>query len=447
MSRMSIKWKVTLWYAGMFVLLAALLFGFIAVMSDQLLRSESASRLEDAVWDFLEEIDAEDGSYRLDEDLRFYENGVVFSLYDEEGRLLAGSVPEAFPADTMLKAYAAQKISASTGKWTVYDAAVPCGNGRVLWVRGVYEADTLTQVERMFFRMLMFACPLLVLLALAVGYSITRRALLPIEEIRRTAEEIESGSDLRRRIPTERAAGEVRQLADTFNRMFTRLEMSFEKERQFTSDASHELRTPVSVILSQSEYALLPGTAQEEQREGLEVILKQAKGMSSLISELLFLARMDHGRERLEKKPLDIGMAALEALEDIRRKAAERRIELQPKIQPGILIDGDRDSLMRVFRNLLENAVQYGREGGFVRLSVGKEEGTVVCRVEDNGIGIGEEHLERIWDRFYRVEKSRSSAGNSGLGLSMVKWIVEEHGGTIEVESTPGRGSCFTIRL
>lgn len=448
MKRMSLKWKVTLWYASMLLLLVALLFGFLLSVSDHLLRSQSAVVLEDAVWEFVDEIDIDGGRWELDDDARFYENDVTFSLYDEQGRLVAGSVPKNFPEDTTLKTHTMQEFTEGFGKWMTYDVALLYGESKVLWVRGIYSSDTLPALEGMMFRVLLIACPILIAIALFVGYSITRRALLPMEEIQKTAEEIGGGGDLSRRIPTERTQGEVRKLADTFNHMFERLEGSFKKERQFTSDASHELRTPIAVILSQAEYALLPDTEPEEQREGMEVILQQAKRMSSLLSQLLLLARADNGREHLIREKVDMERLALEALEEMQSRADQHKIELLSDVQPGLYVCGDRGSLMRVFRNLLENAVQYGKEGGFVMLSLSRSQGMVVCQVQDNGIGMETEHLDKIWNRFYRIDAVRGSEhGNSGLGLPIVKWTVEQHNGTIEVESTPGKGSCFTVRL
>ena len=448
MKKMTLKWRVTLWYASMLFILVLFVFSFVLSVSDQLLRSESASALEDEVWDFIEEVDVQNGVLNLREDIRFYQNSVVFSLYDGQGRLAAGSVPKDFPENTTLRAYTIQKFQNTKGEWTGYDAAIPDGTGGYFWVRGVCAEDTLTTVEETVQRLLLIACPLLILAALVVGYLITRRALQPIEDIRRTADEIGSGSDLSLRIPVERTQGEVRQLADTFNHMFARLEQSFEKERQFTSDASHELRTPLSVIRSQAEYALLPDMEEDELREGMEVIREQSERMSELLSQLLLLARADNGREQLKKEPVDLSALVQEALEEARKKADVRQITLQSVIEPELAVTGDRDSLVRVFRNLLENAVQYGRDGGYVRVSAFRDGDQIICKIEDNGIGIAPEHLDRIWNRFYRVDTVRGAAnGNSGLGLSIVKWAVEEHGGMILAESEPGKGSCFIVSL
>ena len=445
---LSIKQKVTIWYACMLVLIVLLLFGFILTISRNLLQRESDSRLEKIVLDFIDDIDFEYNWYELDDDIRFFEDGVIFSLYDEQGRLTAGSVPTDFPADTVLKAYSFQTFSAAGHNWSVYDAALPYGDGKILWIRGILQAETLFSVERTMFLVLLIACPLLIALALLVGYSITRRAFLPIEEIRRTAETIGAGGDLSARISTERTQGEIRQLAETFNEMFERLETSFEHERQFTSDASHELRTPVAVITSQAEYALLPDATTEEQREGLEVILEQAGKMSALISQLLLLARADNGTQQLSMAPTDLSLLAEEAAEQCRGSALQRQIRLELEIQPDVIVEGDPESLSRALRNLLENAIQYGRTGGFVKLNLGMEENSAVCSVQDDGIGISAEDLPRIWQRFYRADPSRNPSGsNTGLGLALVKWIVEAHHGSIHAESAPGQGSRFTFRL
>ena len=230
--------------------------------------------------------------------------------------------------------------------------------------------------------------------------------------------------------------------------MFGRLETSFEHERQFTSDASHELRTPVAVITSQAEYSLLPDATPEEQHEGLEVILEQARKMSALISQLLMLARADNGTQQLTMAPVDLSLLASMTAEQCREAAARRQIRLDCEIAPGIMTEGDQASLVRVFLNLLENAIQYGRPGGFVKLTLAVQNDFAVCSIADDGIGIARENLERIWQRFYRVDPSRNPGGsNTGLGLSLVKWIIEAHHGTIEAESGLGKGSCFTFRL
>ena len=160
------------------------------------------------------------------------------------------------------------------------------------------------------------------------------------------------------------------------------------------------------------------------------------------------MARADSGSEHLKKEPLDLYELAEEACSFVRPKADAAQIEISLEGESGCMVTGDHASLLRVFQNLLENGVQYGKADGYVHLKLSKSAGKVICRFEDNGIGMEPEHLDKIWDRFYRVDKVRGRAdGNSGLGLSIVKWIVEEHGGKITVESTPGEGSIFTLLI
>ena len=447
---LSIKQKVTLWYACMLVLIVLLLFGFIFSISRSLLQRESDSRLEEVVLDFVDDIDFENGSYELDDDIRFYEDGVIFSIYDEQGRLIAGSVPTNFPADTVLKAYSFQTFSTGESTWSVYDAALSQG-GQILWIRGILPSETLFSVERTMLLVLLIACPLLIAVALLVGYSITRRAFLPIEEIRQTAETIGAGGDLSARIPTERTQGEIRQLADTFNEMFERLETSFEHERQFTSDASHELRTPVAVITSQAEYALLPDATPEEQKEGLEIILEQAGKMSSGSPQLLMLARADNGSQQLTMAPIDLSLVASMTAEQCQDMAGQRQIRIHCEIAPEIIVDGDQAKPgPGLFWNLLENAVQYGRLRR-IRQSFPLSPGRL-CRCAALPMTasalpgkISERDVAAVSTR---ADPSRSPGGsNTGLGLPLVKWIIEAHHGTIWAESKPGKGSCFTFQI
>lgn len=454
MKHMSIKRKVTLWYACMLFLIVLLLFGFIFLVSGHIFRSESLDTLKVAVQKFADDIEWEDDddAYELDDDIQFYEYGVLFSLYNTEGHLVAGNIPQTFPEDTVLKASTFQEFSAGKESWDTYDLALSYGQGQILWIRGVLPSDTFFSMEQTLFLLLLIACPLLIAIALLVGYSITRRAFLPIEEIQQIAEEIGDGNDLSRRIPTNRAQGEIQQLADTFNHMFERLEQAFDRERQFTADASHELRTPLSVITAEAEYALLPDSTPLEQQEGLQVILKQAHKMSSLISQLLMLARADRGTQKLQLAPLDFSALVTITAENFAVQASRKQIQLHTQIQPDLRVLGDQSSLVRALLNLLENAVQYGRENGHIDLRLFAEKGTLYCSIQDDGIGIAPEHLEKIWQRFYRVDASRNTrpehaGSNSGLGLSLVKWIIEAHQGTISVKSTPGEGTTFTFCL
>ena len=282
------------------------------------------------------------------------------------------------------------------------------------------------------------------------GYYITKRAFRPVERIRKTAEEIAHGGDLSKRIELGNGKDEIYQLGETFDYMLDRLEESFEREKQFTSDASHELRTPTSVILAQSEYALKNAATLEDARESLTVIFRQAKRMSSLISQLLTLARADRGKIKPNLEMLDISELLEITILEMQTSAGEKGISISTDIEePHIKMLADETMLMRIFVNLLQNAVIYGRENGWIHVSLKEQNQEIQIVIQDNGIGMEKDKLDKIWERFYQVNPSREKkdSGSSGLGLSMVKWMVGIHNGSISVDSQVNRGTIFTIKF
>ena len=265
-----------------------------------------------------------------------------------------------------------------------------------------------------------------------------------MRQITQTAREIGQGNDLSRRIALGPGRDDVHVLADEFDRMFGRLEAAFDSEKQFVSDASHELRTPTAVILSQCEDALEEDRSPAETRAALRSIQKQAEKMAGMLSQLLMLARADSGRQVLHKEPFDMSSLAEAVAEEQQELADARGITVRADIQPGVMVCGDETLLMRMLINLMENGIKYGRVNGHLNLTLTAMGDTVTGTVADDGIGIAREDLDKIWRRFWQADPSHSGKG-AGLGLSMVKWIVEAHGGTIAVESFPGRGSSFTF--
>ena len=245
----------------------------------------------------------------------------------------------------------------------------------------------------------------------------------------------------------QKAKDELYELSEKFNEMFERLEFSFEKERQFTSDVSHELRTPVAVIISQCEYLLENENLSAEDKEEIAVILKQAKRMSKLTSEMLMIARNEQGELASDGKT---GFWIIKRTCDRRTadKSTGKNIEITLQKQDDLFINGDQTLILRMMMNLITNAINYGKINGHIHVILKVENDQIVGEVKDDGIGINEEHLDRIWERFYRIDKSRSREnGGTGLGLSMVRWIVNLHNGTIHVESIEGIGTSFIFRF
>ena len=235
-------------------------------------------------------------------------------------------------------------------------------------------------------------------------------------------------------------------LTQKFNEMFERLQKSFEDEKQFTADVSHELRTPIAVLISQCEYLLDDPMLTVEEQSEVQILLEQSRRMSRLVSQLLMIARDEQSVSTEDFEEIDLGMLAEIVAEELEGEARKKQIVIHRKIEEDQIICGDQTLLMRMLMNLIQNAVAYGKEGGSIWIRITGGSGQVKGQIRDNGIGISQEHLDKIWNRFYRVDKSRSRKnGGTGLGLSMVKWIVKVHGGEISVESKEGEGTTFTF--
>jgi heavy metal sensor kinase len=281
---------------------------------------------------------------------------------------------------------------------------------------------------------------------LAGGWLVSARILRPVAAISATASAI-SATNLSGRIGMDKVDRELAELAGVLNAMFDRLEAAFERQTRFTADASHELRTPLAIIRSHAELALARPRSGEEYREALEACLRAAGRMTGLVNGLLTLARADAGRLDLQRQPVDLRRVVEENVALFRPLAEKKGVSLVADLAPAV-VTGDAGGLGQVVTNLLSNAAQYNRPGGEVCLRLGVSDGAAVLSVADTGCGIPAEDRPHIFERFYRVDKARSRAqGGSGLGLAICKSIVEAHGGTIDFETEPGRGSTFWVRL
>ena len=286
---------------------------------------------------------------------------------------------------------------------------------------------------------------IILLLGSAGGGWLVRRALRPISEISSTAAKISAG-DLSQRINAAEAESELGQLAAVLNSTFARLETAFAQQKQFAADAAHELRTPVSVLLTQTQAALNRERDAASYRQTVEACQRAAQRMRKLIESLLALARFDAGQEVLNRQRFDLSGTIGECVEMLQPLADERGVKLLIEAGP-LEITGDAGRLAQVVTNLLTNAIQYNHPGGEARVKLESQNGLAVLTVADTGEGIAAENLPRVFDRFFRADESRTGTGNAGLGLVISKAIVEAHGGTIEVASTQNAGTIFTVRL
>ena len=281
-------------------------------------------------------------------------------------------------------------------------------------------------------------------LVLAAAWWLLVRALRPLEKISGAALKIASG-DLSQRINIPETESELGRLAAILNSTFARLETSFAQQRQFTSDASHELRTPIAVLISEAQTTLARERSPEDYREALVASLDAAQKMRRLTESLLELARLDAGQELLRREKTNLATLVQDSVKFVRALAVARRVQIHCDLSDAE-ISCDAGRISQVVTNLLTNAINYNYDEGEIWLTTRLEGGGAVLAVADNGQGIAPSALPRVFERFFQTDESRS-AGNSGLGLSICKAIVEAHGGFIEVTSSLGRGSTFTVHL
>jgi len=293
--------------------------------------------------------------------------------------------------------------------------------------------------------------PFGVLIAYVVGSWIADRALAPVDAIITEVREITDGRSLHRRLPVALERDELGRLSETLNEMMGRLERSFTALRRFTADASHELKTPLTVLRSGVERAVRARDVPRDTLETLEEVLQEINRMTELVDTLLTLARVDEGRVPLHREPVDLSEIVEETRETGELLAEPAGLTLDVQVPPEPLVAPvDRSRIRQLLLNLLTNAVKYTPPGGRVRLRLDSAPGWAVLNVADTGIGIAPGDLPLIFDRFWRADIARTRTGEragAGLGLAICKWIAEAHGGSIEVHSRPGRGTAFTVKL
>ena len=316
-----------------------------------------------------------------------------------------------------------------------------------IWVRGVVRADGVDGIWAVLVRLATVLLPLFMIVCTVVGRIITKKALVPVRLLKDAVEETHSGSDLTKRVNITDADPLITGLADKFNEMFSRLQLSFESERQFSGDVSHELRTPTAVILAECEYQLSREELDEEDKEGFESIQKQAESMKKLISQLLEMTKMEQSEGHIAFEKENVSML-VNAVCDDAKSLDEKNITLTRDIEEDVFMNMEVMLLTRLVTNLVSNAFAYTNEGGNINVSLKADSDKIRFTVKDDGVGIAKEHIDKIWNRFYRVDKARCrEKGCSGLGLAMVKQIAILHGGEVSVESEVGKGSTFSVEF
>lgn len=452
MKKSRFRWRITLWFS-LALLLMCLLMG-IAVISLYRVKIENdvLDQLQLTVNQCAEIIGKEpevqavlrgSGAKEIESSV-FLQDSVFLTIYHEDQTRACGLFLYGEDKEIPLHDGQIRRLKAEGSRCCLYDRYIALEDGG-LWVRGLAYSGTDTAYLLSGLWDILLVFPLILAAALLGGYWLAGRFLQPVSRISRTAENIRKSGDLTRRVKTKDTGDELAALAENFNAMFDRLEKNFEAERQFTSNASHELRTPVTVILAQCEYALTNTVDHKELKEALQVVQRQGYRMSQLIETLLLLTRIEQNTGDYPME--DTNVSAL--TRDICQDAAmlpEQEITLETEIREGIWLKVNPRLYRTMLDNLLRNAYRYGREKGKIQVSLTEENGIVRLKVKDNGMGIEEKDLPHIWERFYRGGASRKKKG-LGLGLSMAWQIVQYHRARITVESAAGKGTEFCVRF
>ena len=441
MRRVSIRIKIMLWYTLLTaVLLAVSLPVLYGAMAGSLRRDQEAY-LRSAAGQLTSHIEWEDGELRLLNDLDLPAGTQYLLTTGSGGRVVSSEsawadAPPFQPDEVYL-------ASGVRGDQLYLDQELELEGGEKIQIRVSRSNNTVERSLEQLQLVMLLAVPAFLALAVFGSYFLAKLALRPIDHITEAAVSLGAGN-LSRRIAGIESRDEVGRLAGAFNGMLARLEESFQREKQFTSDASHELRTPVSVIMAYAEN-LTAHAPDQETKEQASAILLESRRMHSIIAQLLALTRGYEGKYRLEREEVPLRDMVADVLAELTEEAAANEISLTEQVPEEIRLSADQSLMTQLLLNLVENGIKYGKPGGTVAVRAAEQDGHILLTVRDDGIGIEEKDLPRIFDRFYRADRARDRSG-SGLGLSIVKWIVELHGWSIQAASKPGQGTVFTIQ-
>jgi len=447
MNQLKIRTKMMLWYT---LLTSVLLIIFIPILYSSIsnsLYSDAKSLLRSTVSSAQSGIEYENGTVSWDENTVISGNMPTF-VTNRNNQILYQNSNLQELMDVPFVPGVIRTIEYGGKKWMVLDETISKENTIVADVRAFIPLKSLEHTLYKIKIIIIISIPLYLLITVFGGLFIAKKALQPINTITQTAKIIGRG-DLASRITQVENHDEVGELSETFNEMLEKLEESFNKQKRFASDASHELRTPVAIIMAYSEALLSDSDLLQNKsvlEKSLHTIYQESERMNSIIAQLLMLTRGYEGRYQLVKEQIDICEVIDNVINQLEETAKEAKINISFITSEPILIKADQSLITHMMLNLVENAIKYGREGGHVWVRTEIQEEEVIVTIEDDGIGIEPEHLKHIFERFYRADQSRDRRG-TGLGLSIVKWIVSEHEGRIEVNSQIEKGTTFIIRL
>jgi heavy metal sensor kinase len=458
-THLGLRTKLTLSYAALFavvlVIIGAVLYHLVVLRLDRVV-NERLTQLAAGLWGHMKFGGGQPSLPEDPEDYFVRTAAQYFQLYDAQSGALIARSEESERMHSVLSPAEVKRLAQDLG----FDE-VTSGRVEFRFCSAVFRDPErhpyllrvglpLVQVQEArdeLIKTLMLVLPAGVLLAWVVGWWMAGNALKPVQELRTAAHQI-GISQLDHRLPLRGTRDELDGLAETFNQVFARLEDAVGNMKQFTASISHELRTPLTALQIETEMALMRPELPEEYRRVLASQLEEFQKLNRLINRLLELARAEAGEIQLATREFDLSTVLHSLVEQIEPIAASKDVSLQLRCSDRIRLAGDQHWLERAILNLVDNAIKFTPGGGRVRIEAAARNGSAVIEIFDTGIGIPQESLGHIFERFYQVDASRSKQMQGvGLGLAIAKWIVEAHRGTIEVMSETGAGSCFTILL
>jgi len=457
-----IRWKLTVWYSGILTLILFIFSCFVYLYLKQSLEESIDAKIK-SIGDVLSSSLADrEGMNIFGNFERYLENvlgrkpkGKIIQIMDRSGKIGAKTSDleqETLPTSlsTLERALRGEVVyeTLETVSPRIRTITIPIKEkDRVTSIVQVGTSlEEFDETMRRLFLILVVAIPCLVGLTGMGGFLLARKGLKPVDEIRRAALRI-SSKNLDERIDVGRRTDELGRLASTFNEMIGRLRDAFNRVNQFSSDVSHELKTPLTIMKGETEVALRKDRTKEEYEALLRSHLEEIDRMTRIVDDLLFLSKVEAREMALNLERVNVREMLLEVCGDMRIFADKKGVELILREVAEVVILGDELKLRRLFSNIIENGLKYTNPGGFVEVSSTTENGNLFVSIRDNGIGIKGEDLKYIFDRFFRADRSRNRETGIGLGLSISKMVAELHGGSISVESEVGKGTVFTVRL
>lgn len=437
MSKLNIKVKMTMWYCLLSAILLIVFLPLLYTTIESSMKTNLENELRGSANKIISSIHFEKSNFDLDLG-KVYEQDTMIAVFGENGELFDANSKYQWMNDSEIHKDTIYQKNDEGKNWLVYDASVQNNHGDTIIIR-VAKTTGAMDASLSNIRMLMLVgSPLFLIFSLLSGMFIARRTLKPVVKISQVAKEIEEG-DLTKRIVGITSKDEVGYLAESFNSMVEHLEVAFKREQQFASDASHELRTPVAIIMNYSEQLL-----NDDNKEEYQIIHNESKRMNRIIAQLLSLTRGYEGKYQLDIEKMDVYTIVTNVMDQLQDYANSAGIELIYPKQKDVFISVDQSLWTQLYLNLIENAIKYGQPNGYVEVSIYSEKNKVITVVRDNGIGISSTDIPFVFERFYREDASRDRTG-TGLGLSIAKWIIEIHHANIEVESVVKEGTTFTV--